>query len=81
MRAYGDKLLPENHPITESCRRVVSRLGAATGRSGVDWKVYVIDEPIPNAFVIPGGQIFVFTVESVVIIWLMWLGHFANSCQ
>jgi metalloendopeptidase OMA1, mitochondrial len=63
MRTYGNKLLPEDHPTTKMCRRVVSRLGEATGREGVDWKVYVIDEPIPNAFVIPGGQIFVFTVH------------------
>lgn len=26
-----------------------------------DWKVYVIESPIPNAFVLPGGEIFVFT--------------------
>jgi predicted Zn-dependent protease len=26
-----------------------------------DWKVFVIDSPIPNAFVLPGGEIFVFS--------------------
>jgi metalloendopeptidase OMA1, mitochondrial len=62
MAAYGSKVLPENHPYGQMCRRVVSRLGPATGKEGVDWRVYVIDEPsVPNAFVIPGGQIFVFT--------------------
>lgn len=62
MSQYGHKLLPESHPATRMCKRVVSRLGKATGKEGVDWRVYVIDEPIPNAFVIPGGQIFVFSV-------------------
>jgi len=55
-------ILPDNHPYTQICKQVVSRLGPATGKTDVDWRVYVINEPIPNAFVIPGGQIFVFTV-------------------
>src|SRR5947207_15163185 len=57
-------MLPENHPMTRMCERVVARLAPATGMEGVDWKVHVINEDIPNAFVIPGGQIFVFTVLS-----------------
>jgi predicted Zn-dependent protease len=62
MKQFGDKLLPENHPASKMCERVVARLGPATGMEGVDWKVHVISEDTPNAFVIPGGQIFVFTV-------------------
>lgn len=62
MRQYGHRILPDDHPVTEVCKRVVARLGPATGMDGVDWRVYVINESVPNAFVIPGGQIFVFTV-------------------
>lgn len=62
MAQFGSKVLPDSHPYTQMCKRVVSRLGPATGKDGVDWRVYVIDQPsVPNAFVIPGGQIFVFT--------------------
>jgi metalloendopeptidase OMA1, mitochondrial len=62
MDEFRDKLLPEGHPLTQFCIRVVERLGPATGVQGVDWKVHVIDDDVPNAFVIPGGQIFIFTV-------------------
>ena len=63
MQQFGSRLLPENDPATRMCERVVSRLGPVTGLEGIDWKVHVIDQPIPNAFVIPGGKIFVFTVR------------------
>lgn len=62
MQQFGSHLLPQGHPQVRMCERVVARLGPATGMEGVDWKVYVIDDPTPNAFVIPGGQIFVFSV-------------------
>lgn len=62
MQMFEGKLLPENHPMTRMCKRVVDRLAPVTGMQGVDWKVHVIHEDVPNAFVIPGGQIFVFTV-------------------
>jgi len=63
MRQFQAKLLPENHPLTEFCAKVVNRLGPATGVTDVTWKVHVINDDIPNAFVIPGGQIFIFTVH------------------
>jgi len=65
MQQFQGKLLPPNHPYTKLCERVVRRLGPVTGMEGVDWKVHVIDEKVPNAFVIPGGQIFVFTVRAI----------------
>lgn len=64
MRQFADKMLPETHPATKMCERVVARLGPVTGMEGVEWKVHVIVDETPNAFVIPGGQIFVFTVPS-----------------
>jgi metalloendopeptidase OMA1, mitochondrial len=64
MNQFGNKILPDNHPATQMCKQVVKRLGPATGKEGVDWRVFVIDEAVPNAFVIPGGQIFVFRVPA-----------------
>jgi hypothetical protein len=64
MQQFGNQLLPPGHPAVKLCERVVERLGPVTGMEGVHWKVYVIDSDIPNAFVIPGGQIFVFRVPS-----------------
>lgn len=63
MQQFQGDLLPPNHPYTRLCERVVERLGPATGMEGVKWQVHVIDQNVPNAFVIPGGQIFVFTVS------------------
>src|SRR5579859_5987009 len=65
LQQFQGKILPENHPMTRMCERVVARLAPVTGMEGVDWKVHVINEDVPNAFVIPGGQIFVFTVSSL----------------
>ena len=62
MQQYKGKILPQGHPEVRMCERVLDRLGPATGKEGVDWRVYVIDDSTPNAFVIPGGQIFVFRV-------------------
>src|SRR5271154_1915992 len=65
MQQFGSNILPPGHPAVKLCERVVERLGPATGMEGGDWKVYVIDSDVPNAFVIPGGQIFVFSVPSL----------------
>ena len=68
-------ILPDNHPYTQICKRVVSRLGPATGKTDINWRVYVIDQPIPNAFVIPGGQIFVFTVVYLLFVYVDLVGQ------
>ncbi|RKP24554.1 hypothetical protein SYNPS1DRAFT_23371 [Syncephalis pseudoplumigaleata] len=48
-------------------RRVAERIIRASGMTDLHWEVFVIDSPIPNAFVLPGGKVFVFTVR---IVWL-----------
>ncbi|RMZ74786.1 hypothetical protein DV737_g5736, partial [Chaetothyriales sp. CBS 132003] len=67
---FGSQILPADHPYTILTARVVERLLPASGlaNSGSDsggddeWRVHVIDEPSQmNAFVIPGGKVFVFT--------------------
>lgn len=63
LNEYRGKILPENHPYTQLVAKVVSRLLPSTGGlAGDDWKVHVIDEKEQmNAFVMPGGKVFVFT--------------------
>ena len=64
LQQYQGKILPENHPYTQAVAKVVERLLPAThGLSASEqWRVHVIDDPKEkNAFVIPGGKVFVFT--------------------
>lgn len=42
-------------------RRILDRLIPASGLTDQKWEVYVIDSDEVNAFVIPGGKVFVFT--------------------
>jgi metalloendopeptidase OMA1, mitochondrial len=63
LRQYKGKILPENHPYTQLVAKVVERLLPSTGGlAGDEWRVFVIDDPQQmNAFVIPGGKVFVFS--------------------
>ncbi|PYI03411.1 hypothetical protein BO78DRAFT_349845 [Aspergillus sclerotiicarbonarius CBS 121057] len=55
-------LLPDDHPLTMEVRRVCERLVAHAPAHNADWKVHVIhDMSQENAFVLPGGRVFVFT--------------------
>lgn len=63
LQQYKGKILPADHPITQMVANVVERLLPATGGLANDeWRVHVIDSPEEqNAFVMPGGKVFVFT--------------------
>lgn len=63
LNEYRGKVLPPNHHLTKIVTRVVNRLLPTTGGlAGDDWQIHVIDAPeIQNAFVMPGGKVFVFT--------------------
>ncbi len=72
MQQYGGEILPASHPLTQYVERIARRIidamhasspqeGEARHRPASQWRVFVIDAPIPNAFVLPGGHIFVFT--------------------
>ncbi|GAA5823433.1 hypothetical protein JCM5353_002146 [Sporobolomyces roseus] len=68
MQEYGGKLLGDRDPTTKYVRRIVERIVKANDlRAGSDettdgWEVFVVkDDQTQNAFVIPGGKIFVFT--------------------
>lgn len=63
LQQFHGKILPREHPYTQLVARIVERLlPAAHGLDGGDWRVHVIDDPnMVNAFVMPGGKVFVFT--------------------
>ncbi|KAF2648076.1 hypothetical protein K491DRAFT_772217 [Lophiostoma macrostomum CBS 122681] len=61
---YKDKLLPDSDPRVRAVKKVLERLLPHVQKNGledVEWEVNVIDSPEQNAFVIPGGKVFVFT--------------------
>ncbi|KAJ9609045.1 metalloendopeptidase [Cladophialophora chaetospira] len=63
LNEFRGKVLPTDHPLTVQVARVVEKLLPTTrGLGGDDWRVHVIDDPEQkNAFVMPGGKVFVFS--------------------
>ncbi|KAJ2781987.1 metalloendopeptidase [Coemansia javaensis] len=60
MRRYWGRIEPRGSAADAMVRRVAQRVIAASGAEG-DWEIHVIDSPEKNAFVLPGGKIFVFS--------------------
>lgn len=58
---YGRQILPAWDPRVKMVHKVLDRLIPQSGLDGQQWEVTVIDKDEPNAFVIPGGKVFVFT--------------------
>ncbi|KAI9718167.1 MAG: hypothetical protein M1828_006799 [Chrysothrix sp. TS-e1954] len=62
LQQYGNAILSRRDPRTRMVERVLDRLIPATGLTSQSWEVHVIEDPgQANAFVIPGGKVFVFT--------------------
>ena len=62
MQEYGRQILPPSHPDSRMVNKVLQRLIPAAGLEGQKWEVKVIDDPDQaNAFVLPGGKVFVFS--------------------
>jgi predicted Zn-dependent protease len=58
----GGWVLPERDWRTRKVERVMSRLIPVSGMADLDWEVFVIaDNATANAFVLPGGKVFVFS--------------------
>ncbi|PNW83103.1 hypothetical protein CHLRE_06g306650v5 [Chlamydomonas reinhardtii] len=65
------RLLPDNAPDAQRVRRLGLAIAAVAGDGGgggyqahmqnLQWEFAVIDNPTPNAFVVPGGKVVVFT--------------------
>ncbi|KAF1994180.1 hypothetical protein P154DRAFT_476443 [Amniculicola lignicola CBS 123094] len=61
---YKGNFLPDDDPRVQQVRKVLQRLipyATKAGLPGMDWEIHVIDSPEENAFVIPGGKVFVYT--------------------
>jgi predicted Zn-dependent protease len=65
MQQYGGAILPAYHPMTryvnKVAQRIIDAIDPALVQSGTKWRIFVVDAPVANAFVLPGGEIFVFT--------------------
>ncbi|KAK4131346.1 hypothetical protein BT67DRAFT_158062 [Trichocladium antarcticum] len=60
--ANGVRVLPEWDPRTRRVKRVMARLVPFSGMAEDDWEVFVVDDGgTANAFVLPGGKVFVFS--------------------
>jgi predicted Zn-dependent protease len=61
---YQGQFLSDHDPRVRQVKQVLERLlpfAEGEGLRGMDWEVHVIDSPEQNAFVAPGGKVFVFT--------------------
>ncbi|CAG8625420.1 5094_t:CDS:2 [Funneliformis caledonium] len=61
MTQYGNKILPSWDNRTRFVRKVDQQIVRVSGMQDLKWEFYVIDSKEKNAFVLPGGKVFVFT--------------------
>ncbi|XP_009697882.1 PREDICTED: metalloendopeptidase OMA1, mitochondrial [Cariama cristata] len=65
MEEFKGKMLPETDARYQVVERVVGHLSESNKDipqvSALKWVIHVVDEPGVNAFVLPNGQVFVFT--------------------
>ncbi|KAJ2158299.1 metalloendopeptidase [Coemansia sp. RSA 552] len=62
MAEYGRQVISPSSPTHAYVSRVAQRIIQAAGLASAGaWEVHVINSPEKNAFVLPGGQIFVFS--------------------
>ncbi|XP_042675477.1 metalloendopeptidase OMA1, mitochondrial, partial [Centrocercus urophasianus] len=65
MDKYESKMLPETDARYQVVKRVVGHLSESNKDipqiSALTWAIHVVDEPEVNAFVLPNGEVFVFT--------------------
>jgi len=57
---FRGQILSPNDPLAVAVEGVGRRIAQAAGLGHLDWKFHVIDTPQANAFVTPGGKVFVF---------------------
>lgn len=59
------KILPSHHPISQKVTGIFKKIldVSPVDESHLDWKVHIVNDPNapPNAFVLPGGKVFVFS--------------------
>ncbi|CCD25314.1 metalloendopeptidase NDAI_0E04970 [Naumovozyma dairenensis CBS 421] len=68
----GNSILPSDHPLAKKVENIFGRIVEAAQKDhtvdrsqldGIKWKVHIVNDPRapPNAFVLPGGKVFVFS--------------------
>ncbi|KAI9804103.1 MAG: hypothetical protein M1825_001505 [Sarcosagium campestre] len=61
LQQFRNAILPARHPSSKMVQRVMKRLIPSSGVDA-EWEVHVINDPgQKNAFVLPGGKVFVFS--------------------
>ncbi|XP_062306079.1 metalloendopeptidase OMA1, mitochondrial [Osmerus eperlanus] len=65
MEQYRDVLVPEQDSRHQAVQMMVQHLALRnrdiSQMSSVSWRVHVVDDPAVNAFVLPNGEVFMFT--------------------
>ncbi|KAI9337143.1 peptidase M48 [Zopfochytrium polystomum] len=61
MAQFGSRIVPVTHPLSRFVQRVAGNIIRVSGMTDLEWEVHLIDYPQRNAFVLPGGKVFVFT--------------------
>ncbi|KAJ8101990.1 peptidase M48 [Lipomyces tetrasporus] len=63
LRQYRHTILAPNHPAAVRVQNVMKRLIQVSDLPDLRWEIHVVNDPheSPNAFVLPGGKVFVFS--------------------
>lgn len=72
LRETGNAILPYNHTMTKKVEKIFEKVVDAaykdpsidkSSMEGINWQIHVVNDPTqpPNAFVLPGGKVFVFS--------------------
>lgn len=65
IQEYRRAVLPPSHPavrhVERVARRIISSISPELISPDTQWRIFVVESPVANAFVLPGGEIFVFT--------------------
>jgi predicted Zn-dependent protease len=61
LEARGELPLVDDPAVTAYVERIGRKLIPALGPQGFDYHFYVVQEPVLNAFAVPGGYVFIFS--------------------
>jgi len=56
-----EEKLSQDPAVNAQVRRIGERIAAVSSRPDFKWEFFVIDKDVANAFVLPGGKVFVYT--------------------
>ncbi|CAG8581360.1 5376_t:CDS:2 [Paraglomus brasilianum] len=61
MSKFGHRILPARHPDSKFVKKVAEKIIKVSPIEHLNWQFHVIASDEKNAFVLPGGKVFVFT--------------------